>query len=84
VRVPDRAATQVSRREAAKTKEASVGPLEQEIYDMTRPDPSRGAGSASASARFGMLMGHIDKIESALLRLAAELDGLRESASRSA
>jgi len=31
-----------------------------------------------------MLMGHIDKIESALLRLAAEVDGLRESASRSA
>jgi hypothetical protein len=27
-------------------------------------------------------MGHIDKIESALLRLAAELDGLRQSASR--
>jgi hypothetical protein len=66
------------------TKEASVGPLEREIYEMTRPDPSRGGGSASASARFGLLMGHIDKIESALLRLAAELDGLRESASRSA
>jgi hypothetical protein len=27
-------------------------------------------------------MGHIDKIESALLRLAAELDGLRQSALR--
>jgi len=31
-----------------------------------------------------MLMGHIDKIERALLRLAAELDGLRQSVSRSA
>jgi hypothetical protein len=66
------------------TKETSVGPLEQEIYEMTRPAPPRGGGSASASARVEMLMGHIDKIESALLRLAAELDGLRGSASRSA
>jgi hypothetical protein len=64
------------------TKEASVGPLEQEIYDMTREDASRAGGSASASARVVIVMGHIDKIESALLRLAAEIDGLRQSASR--
>jgi hypothetical protein len=31
-----------------------------------------------------MLIGHIDKIEKALLRLAAEIDGLRQNASRSA
>jgi hypothetical protein len=66
------------------TKEASVGPLEQEIYDMTRASLPRGGGSASVSAQFEIVMGHLDKIERALLRLAAEVDGLRQSASRPA
>jgi hypothetical protein len=67
-----------------KRKEASVGPLEQKIYEMTRPDPPRGGGSASASARVVMVMGQLNKIERALLRLAAEVDELHQSASRPA
>jgi hypothetical protein len=59
-------------------RQASVGPLEREIYDMTRADLPPG-GSASASARVVMLLGQLEKIEKALLRLAAEIDGLRQS-----
>lgn len=66
------------------TKEAKVGPLEQEIYDMTRPDAPRSGGSASVNARFAIVMRRLDKSERALLRLAAEIDGLRQSASRPA
>lgn len=61
-----------------------MGPLEQEIYDMTRADLPPGPGSADAGEMVVLLMGHMDKIEKALLRLAAEIDGLRKGASRSA
>lgn len=55
-----------------------MGPLQREIYDMTRTDLPPGPGSASAGEMVVMLMGHFDKLERALLRLAAEIDRLRE------
>ena len=58
-----------------------MGPLEQEIYRMTRPDPPRAGGSAAVNARFAIVMRRLDKIERALLLLAAEIDG-QQSASR--
>ena len=57
-------------------RRASVGPLEQEIYEMTRADFVPG-GSTSTSEMVVMLLGQLEKIERALLRLAAEVDGLR-------
>ena len=60
-----------------------MGPLEQEIYNMTRASLQRSGGSTSASARFAIVMGHLDKLERALLRVAAEVDGLRREASLS-
>jgi hypothetical protein len=68
-----------------------MGPLEQQIYDMTRADfpmtradsPADG-GSISTSEMLVMILGHFDKLERALLRLAAEVDGLGESAARPA
>jgi hypothetical protein len=59
-----------------------VGPLEQEIYNMTRASLQRSGGSTSASARFVLVMGHLDKLEKALLRVAAEVDELQREASR--
>ena len=68
-----------------------MGPLEQEIFDMTRADfPMTRAdapadtGSISTSEMLVMILGHFDKLERAMLRLAAEVDGLRERAARAA
>jgi hypothetical protein len=59
-----------------------VGPLEQEIYDMTRASLQRSGGSTSASARFVLVMEQLDKLERALLRVAVEVDGLQRETSR--
>jgi hypothetical protein len=68
-----------------------MGPLEQEIHDMTRADfpmtradSPADAGSVSTNEMLVMILGHFDKLERALLRLAAEVDGLRQRAARSA
>lgn len=68
-----------------------MGLLEQEIHDMTRADfPMTRAdspadtGSISTSEMLVMILGHFDKLERAMLRLAAEVDGLRERAARAA
>jgi hypothetical protein len=53
------------------------GPLEQKIYDMTRGGPISPGGATSESEMFVMLLKHFEKIERALLRVAAEPDGLR-------
>ncbi len=58
-------------------RRANVGPLEQEIYDMTQGGPISPGGATSASETIVMLLGQLEKIERALLRLAAEIDGLR-------
>ena len=50
------------------------GPLEEEVYRMTRADLPPGAGSMEAGEMVVLLMGHLGKIEEALLRLARELD----------
>jgi hypothetical protein len=60
-------------------RDASAGPLEQEIYDMTRADLPPGAGQVDTGAMVVMLMGHLDKIEKALQRLAREIDASRRS-----
>ena len=65
-----------------RTKEASVGPLEQEIYDMTRASLQRSGGATSASARFVIVMEQLDKLEKALLRVAAEVDRLQREPPR--
>ena len=67
-----------------------MGPFEQEIYDMTRADfpmtreDSPATGEISTNEMLVMILGHFDKLERALLRLAAEVDGLQESAARPA
>ncbi len=58
-------------------RQANVGPLEQEIYEMTQGGTLSPGGATSASETVVMLQGQLEKIERALLRLAAEIDGLR-------
>lgn len=53
------------------------GPLEDEVYRMTRadlPGSVPGTGQMEVSQLVVVLMGHLGKIEEALLRLARELD----------
>ncbi len=44
---------------------------------MTQGGPISPGGATSASETIVMLLGQLEKIERALLRLAAEIDGLR-------
>jgi hypothetical protein len=57
---------------------AKRGPLEQEIYEVTGANLRPGAGSMEAGEMVVVtLIGHMAKIEDALLRLAREIDAMR-------
>jgi hypothetical protein len=61
-----------------------VGPLERKIHDMTRADDLPPGGSMSQEEMFMFMIGHFNKLEFALLRLAAEIDGFRKGAASTA
>jgi hypothetical protein len=61
-----------------------MGPLEQEIHDMTRAAPLPGEGKMNQAELFIFVVGHFNKLEMALGRIAREIDGQAERATASA
>jgi hypothetical protein len=51
---------------------------------MTRADDLPPGGSMSQEEMFMFMIGHFNKLEFALLRLAAEIDGFRKGAASTA